>query len=182
MPRRRILLDACVAVNLAAAGNLEDIAGTLQLTFVIVAQAAAEVGYLRDIVDGEPVLSPIELTTPVTSRALDIVELEPSELTLYLELAALVDDGEAATIAVAIKRGIDVATDDRRARRLCQERHLGEPVRTVALLHAYAHAARLTDEQIRAVIVNVRDRASFQPARTDPDIKWWNDYAADTSP
>lgn len=176
---RRILLDACVAINLAATGKLEDIADTLQLSFVIVAQAAAEVGYLRDIIDGELVLSTIELTAP--SEALEIVELEPSELRLYLELAALVDDGEAATIAVAIQRGIDVATDDRRARRLCQERHLAEPVRTVALLHAYAHAAGLADEQIRAIIVKVRDRASFQPARTDPDIKWWNDYAA-TSP
>ena len=46
-------------------------------------------------------------------------------------------------------------------------------------MHAYANAAQLTDAQIGAIIASVRDRASFQPARTDPDLKWWNDYAVD---
>lgn len=182
MPHRRLLLDACVAINLAATGGVEQIASTLQLTFAIPAQAAAEVGYLRDIIDGEAVLSPINLSQFEPSQAVEILHLAPAELALYIELAALVDDGEAATIAIAIKRDLDMATDDRRARRLCQERHLAEPLRTVALLHAYADAARLTDNRIRELITNVRDRASFQPARSDPELKWWHDHADEPEP
>lgn len=176
MPRRQILLDACVAINLAATDCLEEIAGSLQMTFGIIRQAEAEAGHLRDIVDGELVHTPLNLRQLASGEALDLLELVPSEFALYLELAAIVDDGEAATIAVAIQRGLEIATDDRRARRLCQERHLAEPVRTVALLHSYADVAELSGDQVRDMIAKVRDRASFLPPRADPDLKWWNDH------
>jgi hypothetical protein len=34
----------------------------------------------------------------------------------------------------------------------------------------------LSDDQIRELLTKVRDRASFQPPRADPDVKWWNDH------
>jgi predicted nucleic acid-binding protein len=179
VPRRQILLDACVAINLAATDNLDGVASTLNMTFAIVRQAAAEVGYLRDVSDGELVLTPIDLSQFTLRGALEILELDSSEFALYLELAALVDDGEAATISIAIERGLEIATDDRRARRLCGERGLAEPVRSLALLRSYAEAARLADGQVRELILNVRDRASFQPPRADPDLKWWIDCIGD---
>lgn len=177
MPRRKILLDACVAINLAATRSLDHIANTLQVTFAVAAQAAAEVGHLRDITGGQAVLTPINLKQFEPDQVVEILELTPAELKLYLELAAVVDDGEAATIAIAIQRHMDLATDDRRARRLCQERHLAEPLRTVSLLRAYADAAHLTDDEIEQIITSIRERASFQPPRSDPELKWWNDHA-----
>jgi predicted nucleic acid-binding protein len=176
VPRRKLLLDACVAINLAAATRLDMIADVLQVTFVVVAQAASEAGHLRDIVDGAAVLTPINLNQFLSSETLEIHDLAPGELTLYLELASIVDDGEAATIALAIHRHMDLATDDRRARRLCAERHLPEPLRTMALLHAYAEAARLNNDEVRHMLVRVRDRASFLPSRSDPDLKWCDDH------
>jgi predicted nucleic acid-binding protein len=180
VPRRKLLLDACVAINLAAATRLEQIADALQVTFIIVPQAASEAGYLRDIVKGTTVLTPINLDQFTSGETLEIRELAPAELELYLELASIVDDGEAATIALAIHQRIDLATDDRRARRLCAERRLAEPVRTVALLHAYAVAAQLTNDEVQQMLIQVRDRASFLPARSDPHLKWWNDHIRDT--
>ena len=177
MPRRKLLLDACVAINLAAAGRLNEIADALQVTFIIAARAASEAGYLRDIIKGTTVLTPINLDQFISS---EIRELALSELTLYLELASIVDDGEAATIALAIHQRMDLATDDRRARRLCAERRLAEPERTAALLHAYAEAARLNDDELRQMLIRVRDRASFLPTRSDPHLKWWNDHIRDT--
>jgi predicted nucleic acid-binding protein len=177
---RKLLLDACVSINLAAAARLDQIADALRVTFVIVAQAASEAGYLRDIVKGTTVLTPIDLDQFASSGTLELRELVPAELALYLELASIVDDGEAATIALAIHHRIDLATDDRRARRLCAERGLPEPVRTVALLHAYAEAARLKNDEVRQTLTQVRERASFLPARSDPHLKWWNDHIRDT--
>jgi predicted nucleic acid-binding protein len=179
VPRRRLLLDACVAINLAAAARLDQMANSLQVTFMIVDQSALETGYLRDTVDGVTVLTPINLDQLAPSETLEIRRLAPSELALYLELASIVDDGEAATIAVAIHQRIDLATDDRRARRLCTERRLAEPERTVSLLHAYAEAAGLTNDELRGMLIHVRDRASFLPARSDPHLKWWNDHIRD---
>lgn len=176
MPRRQILLDACVAINLAATDSLAEIVNTLHLTILITQQAAAETGYLRDIIDGEPVLTSINLSQFALGENLQILELTSSELALYLELATIVDDGEAATIAMAIERGLEVATDDRKARRLCVERHLTEPVRTLALLRSYAEAAQLRRDQIRKLLTKIYIRASFQPPRADPDLKWWDEH------
>lgn len=181
VPRRRLLLDACVAINLAAAARLDHMADSLQVTFIIVDQAASEAGYLRDTIKGATVLTPINLGQFARSKTLEIRSLAPPELPLYLELASLVDDGEAATIAMAIHQRIDLATDDRRARRLCAERRLPEPERTVSLLYAYAEAARLKDDELREMLMQVRDRASFLPARSDPHLKWWNDHIGDAS-
>jgi predicted nucleic acid-binding protein len=174
--RRQILLDACVAINLAATDSLDRIANSLHLTILIAQQAAAETGHLRDVINGELVLTPVDLSQFALGDDLQVLELAPSEFALYLELAAIVDDGEAATIAMAIERSLEIATDDRKARRLCEEQHLAEPVRTLALLHSYAEAAGLSDGQVRELLTKVRDRASFQPPRADPDLKWWNDH------
>jgi predicted nucleic acid-binding protein len=174
--RQRILLDACVAINLAAADALAEIADRLCLTFVMVAQAEAEAGHLRELVDGEPVLAPLHLSKQTRRGVFEIIELDPADYALYVELAALVDDGEAATIALAIQHGLELATDDRKARKLCVQRGLAEPARTLALLRDYAAAAQLDDESIAAMLIRVRQRASFQPPRADPALEWWNSY------
>jgi predicted nucleic acid-binding protein len=175
LPRRRLLLDACVAINLAATGSLNEIAEALQVSFVMARQAEAEVGHLRDFQDGDVVLTPINLGSLTSGKTLELIELRRSEFVLYLELAAIVDDGEAATIAVAIHRQLEIATDDRKARKLCAERNLTEPVRTASLLRAYADTAGLTKARVRELLTSVRDRASFMPPRSDPDFRWWED-------
>lgn len=60
--------------------------------------------------DGEPVRTPVDLDAPAFA-ALTRVSLADDELALYVTLARDVDDGEAATLAVARMRGL---TDDRK--------------------------------------------------------------------
>jgi len=52
-----------------------------------------------------------------------------------VDLARTVD-GEAATIAIAAERGIPLATDDRKARRVCIELQSAEPMRTLSIMHS----------------------------------------------
>jgi len=76
------------------------------------------------------------------SPGVPILSLEGAELDLFLGIvgAPAVDalgDGEAAAIAVAVSRGLDLVIDDRKARRILRERF--SQVRTywtVDLLHA----------------------------------------------
>lgn len=178
LPHSLILLDACVVINLAATDQLPHIAQTASVTFTLARQAAAEVGYLRDTVDGEVTLTPIDLSS-YDDATLEVTVLTPAEYPLYVDLARTVDDGEAATIAVAAKRGITLATDDRKARRVCAELHLTEPMRTLGILHSYADMVGLQQAQIRDLLVKIRDRASFQPPRSDPDYKWWREIIGD---
>lgn len=174
--RRYLLLDACVAINLAATGRFSSVCRTLEISFVMTKQAAAEVGQLREFVDGELMVTPVDLSQYVADGVLQVIDLAPAEYPLYLDLAASVDDGEAATIAAAAHRGLQLATDDRKARRLCVDRGLPEPMRTLPMLHAYADAAQLRAVEIRSMIRRIRDRASFLPPRADPDRKWWDDH------
>lgn len=173
MPRNPLLLDACVAINLAATDRLQQIAQTIGVTFTLASQAAAEVGHVRDMVDGEITLTSIGLSQ-YEAETLEILSLAQPEYSLYVDLTRMIDDGEAATIAIAVKRSLLLATDDRRARRVCADLHLPEPGRTLGILHSYADAASLSQPQIREILVKIRDRASFQPPRNDPDQKWWH--------
>lgn len=176
MPQEVLLLDACVTINLLATDRLDEIAASLNLSFVVAEQVAAEVGHLREVVDGEVVVTPIDLQKQVAAGFLQILQLSPVELPTYVELADLVGDGEAATIAVALHRKLLLATDDRKARRICAERRLAEPRRTLDLLHAYADVAVLDSETCREMLTMVRRRASFLPPRADPWRDWWSSH------
>lgn len=77
---------------------------------------------------------------------------------------------------MAIVRDLQLATDDRKARSLCAERHLPEPLRTLDLLHNYTDAARFSRGDVHKMLISVQERASFRPTRSDPHHKWWEDH------
>lgn len=172
----QLLLDACVTINLVAAGPVHQITRSIGCSCLITRQAANEVGHLRDIAGGETTVTPVDLNDHVQTGAFEIIDLEPDEIPLFVELASLVDDGEASTIAVAIKRGIPLATDDRKARRLCAERGLAVPIGTVTLIRRYCEAQALDHAYISHLLQRISSRASFQAPRGDPDLRWWNDH------
>jgi predicted nucleic acid-binding protein len=173
-----LLLDACVAINLVAAKPIEQIAIDIRRSFLITRQAANEVGHLRDTADGEIVIRQVDLSRHLQAGAFEIIDLTTDEIPLYVELASIVDDGEASTIAVAIKRRLPLATDGRKARRVCAERGLPEPTGTVALIRQYCEIHALDDVSVTRLLIRVCSCASFQPPRSDPDLKWWRDHEA----
>lgn len=181
VPHPPLLLDACVTINLVAAGPIHQIARSVGHSCLITRQAANEVGHLRDTTDGETRVTPVHLTDHVQTGAFEIIDLTPEEIPLFVELASLVDDGEASTIAVAIKRGIPLATDDRKARRLCAERGLDLPTGTVTLIRHYCEAQALDHTHISHLLQRISSCASFQAPRGDPDLKWWNDHQPDST-
>lgn len=176
MAPRELLLDACVAINLMATSRLDAVAAAIGITFLLVRQAAEEAGALRDVVDGESVRRPIDFAPHVSTGSVRIIALEAGELARYVECARHVDDGEAATIAAAVCRKIPLATDDRKARRLCTDFGLPAPVRTLALLRRYVERAELDPTEVRTLLIAVRNRASFVPPRADPDASWWQTH------
>ena len=171
-----LLLDACVTINLVAADPVHQIARSVGFRCLITRQAAHEVGHLRDTTEGETRVTPVGLADHVHTDAFEIIDLAPDEIPLYVELASLVDDGEASTIAVAIKRGIPLATDDRKARRLCAERGLALPIGTVTLIRRYCETQAFDHANVSHLLQRITSRASFQAPRGDPDLKWWNDH------
>jgi predicted nucleic acid-binding protein len=165
---RPVVLDACVCINVAAAVPLRDVARLVARPVVVVTQAAAEALFLHDIVDEEHVRTAIDLSE------LEEVALEQGEFATYAALARGLDDGEAASLAVAHHRGWSIATDGRAARRVA--RNLDPPadvVTTSVLLRTCAESLELDAEALAHLLGAVEARATFVPPRDDPNRDWW---------
>ena len=169
--RNPLLLDACIAINLLATEHSESIAETLGIRFLMANRAAAECEALEIIEDGIAVRRQ-GTATPEAAFA-DVLPLAEAEIDSYVHLARDIDDGEAATIAIASARSLPMATDDRKARRVAVEMGLAPPIGTTSILRQYAEAANLTPPQVAELLQRVRSDASYIPRQTDENFAWW---------
>jgi predicted nucleic acid-binding protein len=110
-----VLLDACCLLNLCAAGCCKAVAQALCCTFVIAGAVSSETLYIRrEVTVEDPVgREPVDLRPLVDSGTLVIAPLDEVELVTFGAFAQEVDDGEAATLALAICRTLPLATDDK---------------------------------------------------------------------
>lgn len=169
--RNPLLLDACIAINLLATEHTEDIAEVLDFNFLMVKQAATECEELRVVADKMAVRRrESALDTPPFAEVLTLAE---TEIDAYVQLARDIDDGEAATIAIARSRSLAMATDDRKARRVAVNMGLITPTGTTTILRQYAELANLTPQGIAELLNDVRNDASYIPRRTDENFHWW---------
>jgi predicted nucleic acid-binding protein len=121
---RGLVLDTSVWINLLATGAMEAILGALAVPCHTPEQVLAEIR--RHPVDGAAFSAerhPLRAMAPMVS----ILELESQEMDLFFGIvgAQAVDalgDGEAAAIAAAVMRQLDLVIDDRKARRILRER------------------------------------------------------------
>ena len=119
-----LVLDTSVWINLLATEAVEAILDALAVPCHAPEQVIAEIK--RDPVTG--------VTFPADrhplhhmSSGISILSLEGTELDLFLEIVGApagdaLGDGEAAAIAVAVSRRLDLVIDDRKARRIVRER------------------------------------------------------------
>jgi predicted nucleic acid-binding protein len=167
-------LDACVLINLCATDRFAEITATLDVRFVIARQASDEVIYLRPPAGCEQSPTPIDVAGLAEAGIVEIADLRSDELATFVAAAAHVDDGEATTLALAIHRGLCIATDDRAALRVigAEHPHLGV-VSTSQLLRRYCDRAGLSAAQAAACLAAIEGRACFVPPASDPEILWW---------
>lgn len=171
-----ILLDACSLLNLYASNRFQAIATAMGWTFVLVDRAQTEALYVRRGGAGEDAgeREQVDSAALISAAVLSVVTLLPGEITTFAAFADDVDDGEAATCAVAFHRGYDVATDDRKARRLLRE-HIPHVYcySTLELLKLWADGTAAAADDLRETLIAVRDRGNFLPPKADPLRAWW---------
>lgn len=170
-------LDACCLLNLCATPRLEEILRSLPFRTAAADRAAAEVRYLRRGGAGPDAeeRDPIDLQPLIGDGLLTILHVESErEAARFVQLAAELDDGEAVTFALAIERGLAVATDDRKALRVFERYAPHLPRYTTAgLLHHWAAVHQPSPTELRRVLLSVHERARFIPGRHDPFHVWW---------
>ena len=111
----------------------------------------------------------------VSAGLVEVMHLaSPNEEATFVALAAIIDDGEAVTAALAVHRGCAVATDDRKARRVLSERAPTVPlVSTLDLVSQWAEMMSIPFVEVRAALERMRSGASYVPGRRDPRYMWW---------
>jgi hypothetical protein len=172
-----LVLDACCYANLFASGRIVDIVRDLPYQFSVVDVAMREISFIRKGGSGDDAQEPLPIDwRPLTSAGVvEILRITgSSEEAGYVSLLEHLDDGEAATLAVAINRTSGVATDDRKARRHLMSRAPHLLLRsTLDLLHEWCRHRSPPDVEITQLLKNVRERGRFLPPRGDPLAHWW---------
>jgi hypothetical protein len=172
------IIDACCLINLYASNLVGEILAASGCEYFVSNQAQAETLSIRrlDPLDSTKLLSqPIDLGPALQAGWIHACSLEGSEeIDAYVEFAQLLDDGEASCLAIAKLRHWKVATDDRKAIRICSE-HQIEVITTPELVMHWADEAE--GGEVRAAIARIERFASFRPGRTHPLHQWWSELA-----
>jgi hypothetical protein len=176
---RRIILDGCALINLYASRRIAEILGTMR-------RPCAVVDYVRDHEalwvgrhKGEQAdeRERVNLDPLVASGLIEVLTLEgDEEMAHFLTLvsSSRIDDGEAMSGALAHARGLVVATDDKAALKVF-DRH-SPPISTcstASILKHWAECAGVDAATLRSVLVDIRERACFEPGLRDPLQGWW---------
>lgn len=169
---RRMLVDACVLINLLATDRIADIAARNDAAIVIVREVADEAFFLRPD-NPAAARTPVDLIALCTAGVIEVIDLDDDELELFVAYAAVVDDGEAATISVGVLRALPVATNDRGARRLIARENLDLELHdTAAMMRRWADTG-VAVADVAAALAAIERRANFIPRVGDSSSTWW---------
>jgi predicted nucleic acid-binding protein len=173
-------LDACCAINLFATGRVQELVTELPHRFALVDVVKAESLYVRrgGLGDDAQDLVLVDWSPLVDAGQVVVLTLEgEAEENAFVELAANLDDGEAATCALAVSRGYAVATDDRRARSLLAARAPQLRVySTLDIVRQWCDQRALGANEIAVLLQGLRERGRFLPPRHDPLRPWWDQF------
>lgn len=175
----QVVTDADVLMNLLASGCLEEILTTLGITLLVPPTVSNETIYLEGV-DERSGRVPIELSPFEAAGLVSVPELGPDELDLLVELAAVVDDGEAEVIAIAIVRQLTMATDDRKARRVAESRSVAL-VTTPELLQRWQATASVPPDRVGEALRSIERRSRYRPAVTHALYDWWTEQRQATA-
>ena len=177
VPKRPVIvLDACVLINLLASGRAEDILCASEKQFAVCSVVKNESVFLRSE-DANAPLAEMNLDPFLKSWCLHVLRLSSThEEALYVDYAAQLDDGEAMSLALVHSRGLLLATDDRKARRLFLE-EVGDAARllsTAAIFRDWSNRAGVVGRKLRDALIQVTLRGRFLPRADDRDYGWWS--------
>ena len=116
-----------------------------------------------------------DLVQAGTLAVVDFQEEPIDEAALFIDYAAAIgDDGEAASLAIAATRGYAVATDDKRARSFARREVSHVPlVYTLDIVRKWEGDAAIPPEILGRVLADIEQEGSYRPGRSHPSFAWW---------
>src|ERR1700730_8700084 len=179
--RPLLLLDACCLINVLATERIDEILGWLPYRCATSGLVASKevLSIAAEGLATEPlrreVIPPDRLDRIANLALLDLETDE--EISGFVRFAMQLDDGEASVCALAVARGGEVATDDRKALRILAS--LTSPVPTLQtpeLLYEWAERLKVPEGDIHSVLRQVHRRGRFYPRDGAPRFAWWETF------
>ena len=160
-PRRVVVTDANIIINLVHAGRLALLGALPPYAFLVPEDV---VGEIVDPTQRE------ELEAAITAGLMSETVTAPHELTRYAELRQVVGRGEAACLALAESRGWLIASDEKRRfrREVLARLGSGRLVTTPGLLVLAIRAGVMSVEEAddaKAILERNRFRMGFRSFR-----------------
>ena len=173
------VIDTCCLINLYASRQLTEIIKASIEKAVIPNEVLSEGLYVREESEDDPdILLPkkVDFLPFVNAGVLELTEPTGSaELESYIQLAEIIDDGEASCLAIAYNRGFTLATDDRRAINVANDLNVSL-VTTPDLIQEWIHHKSPNKNQIRDIIRCIERYGRFRPHPSNPKSRWWDTY------
>lgn len=168
-----LVLDACTVINLAASDKWREILAAAGVQGVIAPAVAREAISVADP-DSEGTPHQIDLTELAAEGFLRIEQLTEQETASWVELAAQLGDGEAASLALAQHRSWRLASDDRKARTAHMRLKISARLwSTSELVRTWAENTGRSAGEVAEVVRRIESLGSFVPGPHDPEIEWW---------
>ncbi|NQT41220.1 MAG: hypothetical protein HQ581_27275 [Planctomycetes bacterium] len=170
------IVDACCLINLYASGKPMEIVGALGTEFFVPERVRSEALTIHKPDEEDAagfVAEPIDLTEALQAGAIRQCRVDgPKENEAFVRYARELDDGEAACLAIAKRRGWTVATDDRKAIRVATAQRIAV-VTTPELVHKWVETAKPEESKVCEVLRNIESFARFRPGKSAKLYPWW---------
>lgn len=172
---RPLVFDACALINLHASGHLGDVLRSVPQP-TLVTETVRTLELLQT--EALDALNPEgdRLEDLIGSGQIVVVDfVSDDEAGAFLDYAAAIgDDGEAASLAIAASRGFAVATDDKKARRFAEGETPGVPlISSLEVIEHWSINRAVSAAELRAALESLRVNGRYDPARTHPLYNWW---------
>jgi|GEM_PF-870166 len=177
MPESNTIIDACSLINFYASTFLDSILKHLSVNFYIVEQVINESLYIRRSDESERGFDyeAIVLESYFKSNLLKVVTLETdNEKNLFINLAELLDDGEAATLSIAISRKMQIITDDKKAIQILKQNFpTVQCVTTLDIMKEWSTRNSIEIKEIKRALHNILIHANYLPPQKHHLFNWW---------
>ncbi len=172
----KVVVDTCCLINLYASQRLRAIVAASMEQAIVPKPVVEECLYIRQPSEEDPdhlVPMTVNLHPLIDGGVLLLTELTgEAELSQFVQLAALIDDCEAACLAIAALRGLALATDDKRAIHIATD--LGVSiVTTTQLLKNWAQHASPAQNEVTNAILCIERYGRFRPHALCAHAQWW---------
>lgn len=172
-----LIIDACCFINLCASRYLEQALANDDWEYWMAESALDESLYLRgDDPDNPGAMCQVPLNARERSKGCGIQESKlagDDEFEWYVNLAQVLDDGEAYSMAVAKCRGFRLGTDDQKALKWAHSEALNLCTATTPEIIRHWIDDQLVDTDALTLIRNIEKYGRFQPRPSTRGYDWW---------